>query len=392
MQLRQIPAHNAARLFGYRKLRRTNSDLTRRTLLIGSGVAGLAALAAAGFLGYAWRRLQRTAYNPDSAMPSSSPEIVALVGNMPYRRFGATGLKVSEVSFGAWAIGGKAYGAVDRRDVLRALARAEELGCNLVDTAMIYGDSELVLGEFLRGRRSRWIVASKYSYQPAGMVATLEQQLRRLGTDVIDFYQLHWPPPDHDVYEQLYRLKKAGKVRYVGMSVYSARDITQLIDHEMLDGVQLPFSLLDPDPFLLRAARLRRSGLAVLIRSSLKEGFLTGKFRRDATFPDPNDQRHGWSAAQIARTVDDVERLRFLEADAGSMVRAAVAYPLSFPEVSTVLLGTKTAAQADSNFGQIPGVRLSTASLRRIVAVQDELDAGGRRGLRALARKLLGRG
>jgi len=129
----------------------------------------------------------------------------------------------------------------------------------------------------------------------------------------------------------------------------------------------------------------------VLIRSALKEGFLTGKFKRDSTFPDPNDQRHGWSAAQIAKTVDAVERLRFLEADAGSMVRAAVAYPLSFPEVSTVLLGTKTAAQADGNFSQIPGARLSAASLRRVVAVQDELDAGGRRSLRALARKLLGR-
>jgi aryl-alcohol dehydrogenase-like predicted oxidoreductase len=325
-------------------------------------------------------------------MPSSSPQTVALVGHMPYRRFGTTGLKVSEVSFGAWAIGGKAYGAVDRQDVLRALARAEELGCNLVDTAMIYGDSELVLGEFLRGRRSRWIVASKYSYQPAGIVATLEQQLRRLGTDVIDFYQLHWPPPHHGVFEELYRLKKAGKVRFAGLSLYTAHDIDYVIDREMLDGVQLPFSLLDPDPFLLRAARLRQSGLAVLIRSSLKEGFLAGKFKRDATFPDPNDQRHRWSAAQIARTVDEVERLRFLEADAGTMVRAAVAYPLSFPEVSTVLLGTKTAAQAESNFGQIPGARLSAASLRHIVAVQDELDAGGRRGLRALARKLLGRG
>jgi len=82
-----------------------------------------------------------------------APETVTLVGKMAYRRFGATGLKVSEVSFGAWAIGGKAYGAVDRQDTLRALARAEECGCNLVDTAMIYGDSELVLGEFLRGRR-----------------------------------------------------------------------------------------------------------------------------------------------------------------------------------------------------------------------------------------------
>jgi len=365
--------------------------MARRTLLIGGGVVGLAGLVAAGAIGQAWRRLQRTSYDPDSALPATPPETVALVGAMPYRRFGATGLTVSEVSFGAWAIGGKAYGAVDRQDALRALARAQELGCNLVDTAMWYGDSELVLGEFLRGRRSRWIVASKYSYQPAGMVATLEEQLRRLGTDVIDFYQLHWPPPDRGAYEELYRLKKAGKVRFVGMSVYSAHDIDQLIDHEMLDGVQLPFSLLDPDPFLLRVARLRQSGLAVLIRSALKEGFLTGKFKRDATFPDPNDQRHGWSAGQIARTVDEVERLRFLEADAGSMVRAAVAYPLSFPEVSTVLLGTKTAAQADGNFSQLPGARLSTPSLRRILAVQDELDADGRRSLRALARRLVGR-
>ena len=106
----------------------------------------------------------------------SSPRWVT----MPYRRFGATGLQVSEVGFGAWAIGGKAYGSVDNAESLRALARAEELGCNLVDTAMVYGESEVVLGQFLKGRRDRWIVATKYSYQPAGMTATLEAQLRRL--------------------------------------------------------------------------------------------------------------------------------------------------------------------------------------------------------------------
>jgi aryl-alcohol dehydrogenase-like predicted oxidoreductase len=310
---------------------------------------------------------------------------------MPYRRFGATGLQVSEVSFGAWAIGGKAYGAVDRQDALRALARAEELGCNLVDTAMVYGDSELVLGEFLRGRRSRWIVATKYSFQPAGMTATLERQLSRLGTDVIDFYQLHSLPNDPRHYEELYALKRAGKVRFVGVSLYSADEIDYVVDRTQLDGVQLRLSLLDPDPFLQRVAKLRESRLAVLIRSTLKEGFLTGKFRRDARFPAPDDQRHAWSAAQIARTVDAVERFRFLEAEARSMTRAAVAYPLSFPEVSTVLLGTKNAAQAEINFGQIPGARLSAASLRRVLALQDELDAGGRRSLRALARRLLGR-
>jgi myo-inositol catabolism protein IolS len=349
------------------------------------------ALVAAGVVGQAWRRLRASSYDVDAALPAKAPQTVTTVGAMPYRRFGSTGLTVSELGFGAWAIGGKAYGVVDREDSLRALARAEELGCNLVDTAMIYGDSELVLGEFLRGRRSRWIVATKYTYQPAGMAATLEQQLIRLGTDVIDFYQLHWLPEDRGVYDELYRLKKAGKVRFVGASIYTQRDIDEVLDHSMIDGVQLPFSLLDPDPFLLRVARLRQSGLAVLIRSALKEGFLAGKFKRDASFPDPNDQRHAWSAAQIAKTVDDVERFRFLEAEAGSMVRAAVAYPLSFPEVSTVLLGTKTAAQADSNFAQIPGARLSTASLRRILALQDELDAGGRRTLKALAKRALGR-
>jgi myo-inositol catabolism protein IolS len=351
------------------------------------------ALLTAGAFGLAWRNLRRTSYSHslDAALPVAMPQIVARVGRMPYRRFGSTGLRVSEVGFGAWAIGGRAYGAVDRQDALRALARAEEFGCNLVDTAMVYGDSEIILGEFLRGRRSRWIVATKYSYQPAGMSATVEQQLVRLGTDVIDLYQLHSLPQDPRVYDELYRLKKVGKVRFVGASLYSARDLDQVIDHTLFDGVQLPFSLLDPDPFLRRVARLRQSGLALLVRSTLKEGFLTGKFRRDATFPDPNDQRHAWSAVRIADTVDAVERFRFLEADAGSMVRAAVAYPLSFPEVSSVLLGTKTAAQAESNFGEIPGARLSTRDLRRVLAVQDELDAGSRRTLRGLARRALGR-
>lgn len=319
------------------------------------------------------------------------PEVIARIGTMPYRRFGATGISVSEVGFGAWAIGGRAYGAVDRQDALRALARAEELGCNLVDTAMVYGDSEVVLGQFLRGRRDRWLIATKYSFQPAGLTRTVEQQLARLGTDVIDFYQLHALPKDPRVYDELYRLKRAGKVRFVGASLYSAGDIDQVIDHDMMDGVQVPFSLLDPEPFLRRAARLRQSGLAVLVRSVLKEGFLTGKFTRDAAFLQPEDQRHAWGAARIASTVEKVERFRFLEANSGSMVRASVAYPLSFPEVSTVLLGTKTSAQADINFGQIPGARLEVPELGRIRAVQDELGCGGRRTLRAFMRGLLGR-
>lgn len=362
--------------------------ITRRALLAGSAVGALAILAGARI---AARRLRLSSYENGAGTPSQAAAIVKSVGAMPYRRFGATGLEVSEVSFGAWGIGSQAYGTVARADSLRALARAEELGCNLVDTARVYGDSEEVLGEFLKGRRSRWIVASKYSYQRGGMTATLEEQLQRLGTDVIDYYQLHAMPEDERTFEELFALKKSGKVRFVGVSLYSAHDIDRVLAQPLLDGIQVRFSLLDPDPFLRRVAQLQTGRLAVLVRSTLKEGFLTGKFKRDATFPDPTDQRHGWTAAQIAAAVDAVERFRFLEAEAHSLVRAAVAYPLAFPEVSTVLLGTKNAAQAQQNFGEIPGARLTAASLEHVRRLQEEMDLGGRRTPAGLLRRMLGR-
>ena len=113
---------------------------------------------------------------------------------MRLRSFGNTGLRVSERGFGGWAIGGRRFGRVEPQEALDALACAEALGCNFVDTAAVYGDSESLLGRFLPGRRSQWIVASKYSGQPQGMSALVDEQLRRLHIDCIDFYQLHWAP------------------------------------------------------------------------------------------------------------------------------------------------------------------------------------------------------
>lgn len=332
-------------------------------------------------------------YELPDAVHLDEPPIVAKVGNMPYRAFGSTGLQVSEVGFGTWGIGGTAYGEVDRQESLRALEIAEELGCNFLDTARVYGDAELVLGEFLKGRRDRWIVSTKYSKQPGGMTATLEEQLRRLNTDYVDFYMTHWVPRDDEqaVYDELYALRKAGKARFVGVSLYSYPDVDYVLDHQYIDGLMVPFSLLDPDPYLARRERLRRSGKAIIVRSSLKEGFLAGNYGPDATFPDPRDQRHQWSREQIKTTVERVERLRFLTEEAGSMVRAALAYPLSFPEVSTVVVGAKTVRHAQSNFGEIPGARLSPGSLERIQALQEELDLRGQRTLRGILKRLLGR-
>jgi aryl-alcohol dehydrogenase-like predicted oxidoreductase len=295
---------------------------------------------------------------------------------MRYRNFGSTGLKVSEIAFGSWGIG-NGYGSVDRRQALDALAKAEELGCNLVDTAGVYGDAEGTLGEFLRSRRHKWLVATKYSGQEGGLEKTLNDQLKRLGTDGVDFYQLHWVPKadskDGALYEQLYRVKKAGKARFIGVSLYTAADIDFVLKETQLDGFQVAFSLLDPDPLLDRLDLIRQKRPAILIRSALKEGFLAGKFKATSTFPDPNDQRHQWSAKRVADTANAVERFRFLEAQAGSLAIAALRYPLSFPEISAVLAGTKNENQANENFGKVAGAALSPQNLEHVRAVQSEL-------------------
>jgi aryl-alcohol dehydrogenase-like predicted oxidoreductase len=340
--------------------------MNRRKLV--GGVLGAAVASGAG----SWAARAR-ARDAVQLMPPGTP------GAMRLRDFGKTGLKVSEVGFGSWGIGGS-YGATEKAQSLNALARAEELGCNFVDSAEVYGDAELTLGEFLQGRRSKWIVATKYSGQKAGLTATLEGQLKRFGTDTIDLYQLHWVPRGSDavVFDELAKIKQAGKARFIGVSLYSAEDIDFVLDMPHVDAFQVAMSLLDPDPFMERLRAIHAGGKAVIIRSALREGFLTGKFKRDAKFPDRTDQRHALTPAQVAALVDQVERFRFLEAEAGNMVNAAARYPLSFADVSTLILGTKSVKQADSNFGQVPGGTLSRATLERIRDLQVELGLGSR--------------
>lgn len=313
---------------------------------------------------------------------------------MQTRAFGRTGINVPEFGFGSWAIGGQAFGAVDRAEALHALARADELGATLVDTAAVYGDSEAIVGEFLAGRRERWFVSSKYSGQPEGLRATLEAQLRRLRTDRVDFYMVHWMPGrgEEALFEQLAAVKAEGKARAVGVSLKTAADIDRAIARG-LDGFMLRVSLLDPDPFLSRREAIAAAGCGVLVRSALAEGFLSGKFARDAVFDDPTDQRREWSRERIARTVERVERFRFLEAGGASLAQAAAAWPLAFPEVSCVALGVRSAAQAEANFGGSAKLRLDAAALARIDGVQRELGLrqAPRPLWRRIAAKLLGR-
>ena len=352
--------------------------MVSRRVVIGGLVAGSAAVAGGSFVRAAFNRNM----NGWTQTLPPAPTQAQANGMMNYRTLGKSGVKVSEVSFGAWGIGGSAYGAADRAESLNALARAEELGCNLVDTAMVYGDSELVVGEFLRGRRDKWLVATKFSGQSAGLEATLDEQLRRLGVDHVDLYMIHWVPSagEEALYETLYRVKKAGKTRLVGFSLYTIADIRHVLANTEADALMVAFNLLSPDPYLAKLDAIRNSGIGVIVRSSLQEGFLTGKYKRDATFPDPNDQRHKWSAEKIAATVDAAERFRFVEQDVGSMLVGAACYPLCFDETSTVIMGTKSAKYADTNFGVVPSKRLSQATLQQVQSVQRQMRLYDRKG------------
>lgn len=316
---------------------------------------------------------------------------------MKYRELGRTGIEVSELGFGGWAIGGQAYGRVDRNDALRALAVAEELGCNFVDTAGVYGASEEILGEFLAGRPHRWRVATKFSGQEAGLGSTVEAQLRRLRLETIDFYQLHWVPPEHDgLYEELDRLKAKGMVRATGVSLYNRAEVRRVLARVGMDGFQVAFSLLDPEPFITSREIVRARGAGVVVRSALKSGFLSGKFRAGVRFPDGTDQRRQMNLAEVDSIVEAVERFRFLESPDRPLLLAAARYPLAFPEVSTVLLGTKNEAQARVNFGEVPAGSLESSTLDAIRAVQEDLGLFDRRprilsAFIRLARRALGR-
>lgn len=303
-------------------------------------------------------------------------------GAMNYRELGKSGLKVSEVSFGGLQIARQAGTAAGREETMRALARAEEFGCNFVDTASVYGDSELLIGDFMRGRRDRWLISTKYSGQSAGLEATLENQLRRLQTEAVDVYMIHWSPSprsEHELFEALYRVRKAGKTRLVGVSLTDIEHVHTVLHQTDIDVFMVPFNFLSPDPFIASLDLIREKQPAVLVRTSLYGGLLTGKYRRNQRFTDPNDQRHSWTPEMVADAIDALEHFRFLEEAAGSMTLAAARYPLAWPEVSTVVVGTRTLSQAEENFSRLSGP-LPPEALKRIQSVQSSLDMFDRGG------------
>lgn len=288
---------------------------------------------------------------------------------MHHRSLGNTGIEVSEIGFGAWAIGGDAWGPVEDAASIRAMERALDLGVNFIDTADVYGNghSETLVAQVLRGRRDRVVLATKGGLmghhrdpkgapvydRPERVVYAFEESLRRLGTDYVDVYfdHLWWNDPrETEAFLTAFaQLKQQGRVRAVGVSTDDPEYVRAFDQDGALDVVQLDYSLLNraAEQHLLPYCQER--GIGVVVRGPLRMGMLTGKFTRDTTFPE-GDVRHGWPREawyreQLAKT----EQLRPLTSADRSMGQLALQFVLNHPAVSVAIPGGKTPAQIEQN-------------------------------------------
>jgi aryl-alcohol dehydrogenase-like predicted oxidoreductase len=300
---------------------------------------------------------------------------------MNYRKFGNTDLMVSEIGFGAWAIGGNAmvgnipigWGKTNDEDSIAALNAAPDAGINFFDTADFYGlgHSEELIGK-LFGSNKEIIIATKvghrnidekivFDYTADYIRSACEKSLKRLKRNVIDYYQLHTARMDHlqkgECIQAMEELKKRGKIRYWGLSLntfYPQPEAEYLIQHRMGDGFQLVFNLINQRATdVLKLAS--KAGYGVIARMPLQFGLLTGKIKSDAKF-ETGDHR---SFRLIPSIIENATKIlhkkawTIAEQNHISKTSLALSYILSHPEISTVIPGIRTAEQVKLNTADI---------------------------------------
>lgn len=317
---------------------------------------------------------------------------------MRYRSLGRTGWNVSEVSFGAWAIGGT-WGAVDDGQSMAALHKAIDLGVNFIDTADVYGDgrSERLIGKLLRERSGERIyVATKFGrrlnphvadgYTSANLEAFLDRSRENLGVEAVDLVQLHCPPSEvyerAEVFEGCQRLIEKGKLQHYGVSVEKCADALRAMDYPGVQSIQIIFNMfrLKPLAEVLPGAQERQVG--ILARLPLASGLLTGKITKDRKF-EPDDHRAGnregqwfdkgetFSGVPFEVGLAAVEELRDLRPPGATMAQFAMRWILDNPAVTCVIPGAKRPSQAEENCRASDLPALSEATLRAVSGVYD---------------------
>ena len=270
-----------------------------------------------------------------------------------------------------WAFG---WGPQEDADSVAAIQRAMDLGITWIDTAAVYGfgHSEETVGRAVAGRRDKVLIATKCgrvkvpgSETPGSRLKAesirqeLEASLRRLGTDYIDLYQIHWPDPDPDIEEgwaEIARQVKAGKIRYAGVSNFSVAQLKRIQPIHPVTSLQPPYSMLKRDVEKEILPWCAQNGVGVIVYSPMQAGLLTGTFTRErvAGLPDSDWRKRNslFKEPALTRNLQIVEELKAIAARHNRRVaELAIAWVLRRPEVTAAIVGGRSPRQVEETWG-----------------------------------------
>ncbi|CAN5268218.1 aldo/keto reductase [soil metagenome] len=303
---------------------------------------------------------------------------------MKYRDLGNSGLQISEITFGAWAIGGWMWGGADRADAIAAINKCLDLGITTFDTAPVYGFgvSEEIIGEALAGKRQEVQILTKYGLvwdnssgdihmaskdnegkdinihkhaSKKSIIRECEDSLKRLKTDYIDLYQIHWPDkttPIEESMEAVYQLMKEGKVKAAGVSNYNAEQMKQANEAIPLASNQVPYSMVlrniekDVVPYSVE------NNIGILAYSPLQRGLLTGKITKDYKFEE-GDHRPStphFKPENLEKVNNFLQKIKPIADDKGaSLAQLVIYWTIHQPGITSALVGARNPKQVEEN-------------------------------------------
>jgi aryl-alcohol dehydrogenase-like predicted oxidoreductase len=286
------------------------------------------------------------------------------------RVLGKSGIEVTKIGIGLWAIGGDAWGETQDRESLDVISAALDMGINFFDTADVYGDghSERLLGQAMRGRREKFIVATKIGWRGFDeeqqvsaydtiekLVAGVESNLKRLNTDYVDVIQCHidFRDPNMEIFvEGFQKLQAQGKVRAYGVSTSDFDYLQAFNADNQTSALQIDYSILNRMPEKKIFPYTIEKDLGVLVRGPLAMGILTGKFSKDVTFEE-GDFRQRWIENEdeyqiFLNDLDKVEKLKALTDDR-SLAQLAIQFTMQHTAVTVAIPGAKRISQLKEN-------------------------------------------
>ena len=280
---------------------------------------------------------------------------------MQTRKLGKKGPEVSVLGFGAWPIAGK-LGPVEERDAVTAIQRAVDGGVTLIDTAEAYGFglSEELVAKAVGDRRDEVFIATKVlpdNWRRDDLLAAAERSLQHLHTDYIDLYQIHWPSDEMDFAESMQAIDdliQQGKVRYAGVSNFSAEQMEVCLQVRHVDSDQPRYNLLDREIEAEVLPFCQEQGIGVLAYAPLGQGLLTGSYEEDHVFAanDIRSENERFTGERFRKTIRMAKKLAAYAADHGhTLIELDVAWVLAHPAMTTALIGAKSPAQVEGWLG-----------------------------------------